>query len=175
MSVVCANGGVPADLDSLRPRRFPPVLGSWHPKDAPRRKQPHEPPPCDVKARATRLGKAIPAVRTKPYVQLPIVAEPTIVASFPLWIEENTVVPYRCYFLDRANRIGGVHEIHAASDVSAMDVARTVLACAQEEYTAIEVWQGARKVDSASRHGPDGDIANIDGQRAVSIAEDGRG
>jgi hypothetical protein len=61
------------------------------------------------------------------------------------------LISYRCYLLDNQNRISGVHELDAASDIAASERARTVLAGEPQHFTAVEVWNGARKVDYAAR------------------------
>lgn len=53
---------------------------------------------------------------------------------------------YRCYFLDLSDRIGGVYEIDARCDLSALERARTLLTCEPQHFTAVEVWHGPRKV-----------------------------
>ena len=58
---------------------------------------------------------------------------------------------YRCYFLDRNDRINGVHEINALNYTAAIDRARAVLKRELPYFTAVEVWTGPRKVDYASR------------------------
>jgi len=61
------------------------------------------------------------------------------------------VTSYRCYFLDRNERINGVQEIAALNDTAAIDRARAVLEREPLYFTAVEVWTGPRKVDYASR------------------------
>ena len=51
---------------------------------------------------------------------------------------------YRCYFLDRANRIQGVEVLDAADDAQAVAMAKRLLAKASAP--GFEVWERARPV-----------------------------
>jgi hypothetical protein len=87
-------------------------------------------------------------------------AKPTSMFSSPCGTED-IVVAYRCYFLDRDNGIGGVHQIDAATDAAALDAARMVLTYV-EEFVAIEVWDRARKIGGSTRDDLDRGIASND-------------
>jgi hypothetical protein len=55
------------------------------------------------------------------------------------------MVAYRCYFLDRDNRIRATEDLEAEGVVEAIDRSLTMLQL-RPHHHAIELWQGARMV-----------------------------
>ncbi len=58
---------------------------------------------------------------------------------------------YRCYFLDAANHVAADRFVECGTDGLAQERANELLA--ETEYPAMEIWDGARFVHYAVRHG----------------------
>ena len=64
--------------------------------------------------------------------------------------EGTTMSSYRCYLFDATNHIAADHFVECATDILARARADDLLAVTQ--YSAMEVWDGARFVYEAKQH-----------------------
>jgi len=58
---------------------------------------------------------------------------------------------YRCYLLDKNQRLIGVHDVSATDDAEAVGAAR--MFALEREAASFEIWQGLRQVDTEGAKG----------------------